>query len=209
MRKVIVMLAMVLMFVMANSFSPTDEDSAYWPDCFTSITIDGATGVCEDSSPISFDLDVSPFYSRLGWIASWGVSSNNGGSHTIHSSGVFGASISFDGPHTYTVSCTMSKAGCLNKTDTHYIAVGAVPDTPSTPSGPSEGETYGSSWYSTDTGFSDYEWSVTGGGYSLTDYGYQCAITFVTTGTFYVKVKTKNSCGWGPWSAAKVVEVDY
>jgi hypothetical protein len=92
-----------------------------------------------------------------------------------------------------------------------YGYIYPVPDAPSRPSGSSEGETYGSSWYSTTTGHYDYDWSVTGGSYSITDYGYQCVVTFTSTGTFKIKVRAKedNSCGWGDYSSEKTVTVDY
>lgn len=86
-----------------------------------------------------------------------------------------------------------------------------VPDAPSAPSGPSEGETYGSSWYSTASGFADYDWYVTGGSYSKTEYGNQCVVTFTSTGTFriYVKVKNYGACGFSNWSPYKTTIVDY
>ena len=92
--------------------------------------------------------------------------------------------------------------------DTRIIST-PFTNAPPAPSGPSEGETYGSSWYTTTSGYDDYQWSVTGGGYSLTDHGDKCVITFVTTGTFTVKVKRENSCGWSSYSAGKTVVVDY
>jgi hypothetical protein len=82
-----------------------------------------------------------------------------------------------------------------------------VTDEPSTPSGSSTATTFDSKTYTTTGGHSDYTWSVTGGGYSVTDNGSSADITFVTTGTFTIKVKATDGCGWSDFSSGKTVVV--
>jgi hypothetical protein len=99
--------------------------------------------------------------------------------------------------------------GCSGWTyTTEYNRVYVAPGTPAAPSGSSTASTYEQKTYTTASGYDDYQWSVTGGGYSITDNGASADITFVTSGTFTIKVKRKTGCGWGDYSTGKSVSVN-
>jgi hypothetical protein len=94
---------------------------------------------------------------------------------------------------------------CL--TTSPYVVISPIVSDPGAPSGASSANTYQNKTYTTSSGYDDYTWSVTGGGYSITDNGSSANVTFVTTGTFTIKVKRENDCGWSDYSPGKSVTV--